>query len=344
MNEAFFNYKLPPDLIAHRPSPNREESRLMVIHRNSGKIEHRVFKQIITYLGPEDTLVLNNTKVMKARFFGQKKTGAKIEIFILSEHEPNVWKCLIKPAKRVKAGDQIVIGEDLSAVILHKDIEPGHHLVTFQSVKPDLPYILDQYGLTPLPPYIHPPDELDGRFLEERYQTVYARQRGSVAAPTAGLHFSNPLLQAIRTQGTGIEEVTLHVGSGTFQPVAESIDDHVMHAETYHVSRETADHLNDDYKQKKRIVGVGTTSARTLETIFDGQSFQAGSGETRLFIYPGYTFKALGALVTNFHLPRSSLLLLVAAFMGTELAQEAYRTAIQERYRFYSFGDAMLII
>ena len=336
-----FDFTLPEELIAQTPLEDRSSSRLMVLDKHSGEIEHRTFKDIIHYLHPGDCLVLNNTKVMPARLFGIKEgTGAHVEVLLLKQLEGDQWETLVKPAKRVKVGTVIDFGEGKLKAECIDIVEHGGRVFRF-SYDGIFYEILDDLGEMPLPPYIH--EQLDN---PDRYQTVFAKEIGSAAAPTAGLHFTEELLEEIRAKGIQTAFVTLHVGLGTFRPVsAENIEEHEMHSEFYQMPEETAQKLNEVRKNGGRIISVGTTSTRTLETIANRHngSFVAESGWTNIFIYPGYEWKAIDGLVTNFHLPKSSLVMLVSALAGRENILRAYNTAVKERYRFFSFGDAMFI-
>ncbi len=339
MKTEDFNYYLPEELIAQTPLKNRDESRLMVLDKTTGEIEHKHFYDIIDYLEEGDVLVLNDTKVLPARLHGIKEsTGSHIEILMLKELESDSWECLAKPAKRISVGDTIDFGGLLKATCIQVK-EEG--IRTFKLSYQGILYeILDKLGEMPLPPYIH--EKLKDK---DRYQTVYAKEVGSAAAPTAGLHFTPELLDKIAKKGIKIEYITLHVGLGTFRPVtSENVLDHQMHSEYYIMSKKTADTLNEAKKNGNMIVSVGTTSTRTLETVVNlyGE-FKECSGWTNIFIYPGYKFKAIDYLITNFHLPKSTLVMLVSALAGRENILNAYNIAVKERYRFFSFGDAMLI-
>lgn len=339
MKTEDFNYYLPEELIAQTPLKNRDESRLMVLDKTTGEIEHKHFYDIIDYLEEGDVLVLNDTKVLPARLHGIKEsTGSHIEILMLKELESDSWECLARPAKRISVGDTIDFGGLLKATCIQVK-EEGIRVfkLSYQGI---LYEILDKLGEMPLPPYIH--EKLKDK---DRYQTVYAKEVGSAAAPTAGLHFTPELLDKIAKKGIKIEYITLHVGLGTFRPVtSENVLDHQMHSEYYIMSKETADTLNEAKKNGSMIVSVGTTSTRTLETVVNlyGE-FKECSGWTNIFIYPGYKFKAIDYLITNFHLPKSTLVMLVSALAGRENILNAYNIAVKERYRFFSFGDAMLI-
>ena len=342
MKVDMFDFHLPEELIAQVPLKNRADSRLMVLNKETGELKHEIFKNITEYLRAGDCLVLNDTKVLPARLFGVKEdTGAKIEILLLKQLEGDQWETLVKPAKRVKEGTLIQFGDGLLTAVCTGTSDHGGRVFEFK-YNGIFYEVLDQLGEMPLPPYIK--EQLEDN---DRYQTVYAREPGSAAAPTAGLHFTEELLNEVREKGVHVAFITLHVGLGTFRPV--SVDDvleHDMHSEFYIVTEETADLLNEVRSSGGRIITVGTTSTRTLETIaagYDGK-FTEGSGWTSIFIYPGYTFKAIDGMVTNFHLPKSTLIMLVSALAGRENVLHAYQTAVEERYRFFSFGDAMLII
>ena len=339
MKTEEFNYDLPENLIAQTPLLNREESRLLVLDKKTGNIEHKHFYDIINYLNKGDTLVLNDTKVLPARLFGVKEdTQAHIELLLLKEIESDTWSCLTKPAKRVKKGTIINFGGLLKAQAI--DIKEDG-IIEYKFIYEGIFYeILDKLGTMPLPPYIH--EKLKDK---DRYQTVYAKNIGSAAAPTAGLHFTNELLERLKDKGVKITYLTLHVGLGTFRPVAvDDIKEHKMHSEFYQMTKETADLLNQAKKEGKKIISVGTTSTRTLETIMNKYNeFRECSGWTDIFIYPGYTFKAIDGLITNFHLPKSTLIMLVSALAGKEFILKAYNEAVEKEYRFFSFGDAMFI-
>ncbi|NLC95835.1 MAG: tRNA preQ1(34) S-adenosylmethionine ribosyltransferase-isomerase QueA [Bacilli bacterium] len=335
-----FDFDLPKELIAQTPLKNREESRLLILNRKTGEIAHKHFYDIIDYLNPGDTLVLNNTKVIPARLYGVKQdTHAHIEVLLLNQKDNDIWEVLCRPAKRVKVGTVITFGDGLLQARCLESFDEGRRYLQFEYEGIFLE-ILDKLGEMPLPPYITA--KLDDK---DRYQTVYAKVEGSAAAPTAGLHFTESLLEKIQQKGVNIAYLTLHVGLGTFKPVTETeVVKHKMHSEFYSVSEETAALLNETRKNGKRIISVGTTSTRTLETIMTKfGTFKADSGYTDIFIYPGYQFKAIDALITNFHLPKSTLIMLVSAFASRELIMKAYQEAIKERYRFFSFGDAMFI-
>lgn len=338
MKTTDFDFNLPEELIAQHPLENRDTSRLLVVDKTNETLSHKHFYDIIDELSSNDVLVINNTKVMPARLIGEKEnTNAVIELLLL-EQKNNVWDALVKPGRRVKVGTVISFGSGLLKAKCVLEKEDG--IKSFEMIYDGIFYeILDQLGQMPLPPYIH--EKLEDK---NRYQTVYAKEVGSAAAPTAGLHFTGQLLEKIRHKGIEIIEVTLHVGLGTFRPTqTETVEAHHMHKETYLINEEAANRLNMAVKNKKRIVAVGTTSVRTLESNFDGTKFVPGLFETNIFIYPGYQFKTVDALITNFHLPKSTLVMLVSAFSNRELILKAYQEAVEQRYRFFSFGDAMFI-
>ena len=340
MKVSDFNFYLPEELIAQCPLKERDSSRFMVVDRKTGEIEHKVFHDVIDYLEKGDTLVLNNTRVMPARLIGEKEeTGGKIEFLLLKRIEGDKWECLAKPGKKAKVGAMFTFGEGkLKAVVREIGLE-GNRVIEF-IYNGIFEEILDELGQMPLPPYIH--EKLDDR---ERYQTVYSKEKGSAAAPTAGLHFTEDLLEKIREKGVNIAFVTLHVGLGTFRPVkVESIDEHIMHSEYYELDEENAKIINDTKKRGNRVIAVGTTSTRTLETIGnENGEVRAQSGWTNIFIFPGYKFNIVDALITNFHLPESTLIMLVSALAGKENIMNAYKKAVEEKYRFFSFGDSMFI-
>ena len=340
MKVSDFDFYLPEELIAQHPLEKRDTSRLMVLDKETGKIEHKVFKDIIDYLNEGDTLVLNNTRVMPARLIGAKEgTGGKIEFLLLKRLEGDKWECLAKPGKSAKPGRRFEFGDGKLKCEVLEVLETGNRIVEFE-YEGIFEEVLDSLGEMPLPPYIH--EKLDDK---ERYQTVYSKETGSAAAPTAGLHFTEELLKKIEDKGVNIAYVTLHVGLGTFRPVkAETIDEHIMHSEFYQLSKETADIINNTKENGKRVISVGTTSTRTLETIADENGVvRECSGWTNIFIYPGYKFKVVDNLITNFHLPESTLIMLVSALAGKEHVLNAYNEAVKEKYRFFSFGDAMFI-
>ncbi|MGM9969771.1 MAG: tRNA preQ1(34) S-adenosylmethionine ribosyltransferase-isomerase QueA [Anaeroplasma sp.] len=333
-----FDYELPQELIAQTPIENRTESRLMVLDRKTGKIEHKRFYDILDYLGENDVIVLNDTKVIPARLIGHKvDTNAVIEILLLKDLGDNIWEALAKPQRRIKIGSIISFGDGrLKAKCVEKEATGICHFeLIYDGI---LVEILDSLGEMPLPPYIH--EKLKDK---DRYQTVYAKNPGSAAAPTAGLHFTNELLSKIKEKGVEIIYITLHVGLGTFRPVAEEdLTNHIMHSEYYEISEYAAERLNIAKNNNKRIIAVGTTSTRTLESAYDN-GFKACCANTSIFIYPGYQFKAIDAQITNFHLPKSTLIMLVSAFAGRDFILKAYNEAVKEKYRFFSFGDSMFI-
>lgn len=339
MRTDIFDYHLPEELIAQTPIVDRQQSRLLVYDKETREIEHKKFKDIVDYLEEGDALVLNNTKVLPARLFGNRAdTGGKIEILLLRCIEGKKWEILTKPARRAVVGREFIFNDRLSMTVLEEFDEGIRHVeLHYNGI---LEEILDEIGIMPLPPYIH--EKLDD---QSRYQTVYAETNGSAAAPTAGLHFTNELFAKLEAKGVTIVNVLLHVGLGTFRPVSvDDISSHKMHSEYYEVTKESADTLNRIKKTSGKIVCVGTTSVRTLETVTDSDGIvHKGKGETDIFIYPGYKFKAVDALITNFHLPKSTLLMLVSAFSSREETLNIYNNAVKEKYRFFSFGDAMLM-
>lgn len=345
-----FDYDLPPELIAQYPLEERDHSRLMVLHRENKTIEHRYFFEIADYFKPGDVLVLNDTKVIPARLVGKKQSGGRIEVFLLRPQEngrvdESTWQCLINCSKKPKLHSKVLFDQSLTAEILEEEEEGFKVRFKYEG---NIEQVLDHIGLTPLPPYIKRGNSLskDESLDRERYQTIFARSRGAVAAPTAGLHFTSELIDQIKAMGVKVLFLTLHVGWGTFQPVrVERIEEHGMHSEYYTLSPSTAKAINDARRRKARIIGVGTTTTRCLESTANGKgAIKSGKGYTNLFIYPAYSFKTIDSLITNFHLPRSTLLMLVSAFAEKEFILEAYREAIKEGYRFYSYGDAMFII
>ena len=341
MKRQDFYYELPEELIAQDPLVDRESSRLLVLDRESGVISHRVFRDITEYLPEGDCLVINDTKVLPARLIGSREgTNGKIEILLLKRKDNNMWETLVKPGRKAKVGTKIIFGGGLLTGEVVDVVEEGNRLIqfTYQGIFEE---ILDQLGQMPLPPYIT--HQLEDK---NRYQTVYAAHTGSAAAPTAGLHFTPELLKKIERQGVDIAKVTLHVGLGTFRPVkVDEITDHHMHSEFYQIDQEAADKINRAKANGKRVVCVGTTSCRTVESAADENGeLAACSGWTEIFIYPGYRFKVLDCLITNFHLPESTLIMLVSALAGRKKVLEAYEEAVRERYRFFSFGDAMLVM
>ena len=340
MDVKDFDYDLPEELIAQDPLEDRSSSRLMVLDKKTGEVSHHIFKEIIKYLRPGDCLVLNNSKVIPARLYGVKEgTMAKIEILLLKRKQNDVWETLVKPGKKAKPGTKIIFGDGILTGEVIDVVDDGNRLIQF-SYDGIFEEILDKLGQMPLPPYIT--HQLKDK---NRYQTVYAKYDGSAAAPTAGLHFTKELLNEVKEKGVDIAEVTLHVGLGTFRPVkVDNVLDHHMHSEFYMVSQEAADKINNAKKNGGRIISVGTTSTRTLESAADENGMlHECSGWTDIFIYPGYKFKVIDCLITNFHLPQSTLVMLVSALAGREHILSAYKKAVEEKYRFFSFGDAMFI-
>ena len=341
MKVSDFTFDLPEELIAQDPLEDRSSSRLLTLDKNTGEIGHDVFHNIVNYLKPGDCLVLNNTKVIPARLIGAKEeTGGKVEVLLLKRKQDNVWETLVKPGKKARPGARISFGDGKLVGEVIDVVDEGNRLVKFE-YEGIFEEVLDELGQMPLPPYIT--HQLKDK---NRYQTVYAKYDGSAAAPTAGLHFTKELLEEIKAKGIKIAHVTLHVGLGTFRPVKEdNILDHHMHSEFYVIDEKAAETINETKKNGGRIIAVGTTSTRTLETVADENGMlRACSGWTDIFIYPGYKFKAIDGLITNFHLPESTLLMLVSALYSREKILEAYKVAVEERYRFFSFGDAMLIL
>lgn len=340
MKVSDFDYYLPTELIAQEPIEPRNMSRLLVLDRTSGSIEHKIFKDIVNYLEEGDCLVLNDTRVIPARLLGVREdTGGKIEFVLLKKIDKDTWEVILKPGRRAKKGTRFVFGNgELKAEIIDI-VEEGNRIVRFE-YEGIFDEVLDRVGIIPLPPYIN--KKLDDK---ERYQTVYSRHKGSAAAPTAGLHFTGELLEQIKAKGVNLVYVTLHVGLGTFRPVkTEEVTEHTMHSEFYSISEEACEIINRTKAASKRVIAVGTTSCRVLETVSDENGMaKPGKGWTDIFIYPGYRFKTVDALITNFHLPQSTLIMLVSAFAGREMILNAYNTAVKEKYRFFSFGDAMFI-
>lgn len=340
LKKSDFYFDLPQELIAQDPLEDRSSSRLLILNRESGEISHHVFREIIDYLNPGDCLVLNNTKVIPARLLGEREgTGAHVEVLLLKRREDDIWETLVKPGKKCRPGTRLVFGDGLLKAKVLETVEEGNRLIRFE-YEGIFEEVLDRLGEMPLPPYIT--HKLQDK---NRYQTVYAKYEGSAAAPTAGLHFTEELLRRIEEKGVKTAYVTLHVGLGTFRPVKEeNVLEHHMHSEFYQVSEETARTINEVKERGGRVICVGTTSCRTVESASDenGQVL-SGSGNTQIFIYPGYRFKVLDALITNFHLPESTLVMLVSALAGRERVLDAYEEAVRERYRFFSFGDAMYI-
>ena len=340
MKVTEFDYELPEELIAQTPIKKRDESRLMVLNRKEQTIEHKIFKDIIDYLKPGDVLVRNNTKVIPARLFGKKETGAKVEFLLLNNIENDIWEAIVRPGNKLHVGTKVIFGDGiLEAKIL--EIMPGGTRKVEFKYEGIFNEILDKIGLMPLPPYIH-----ETLKEKDRYQTVYAKYEGSAAAPTAGLHFTPELLEKIKEKGVEIANVTLHVGIGTFRPVKEdTVEAHKMHSEHFYIKQEDVEKINKAKQEGRRVIAVGTTSCRVLESIANEKTGMVKQIEddTEIFIYPGYKFKCIDGLITNFHLPQSTLLMLVSALAGKEYIMKAYKEAVKEKYRFFSFGDAMFI-
>ena len=340
MKVSDFNYELPQELIAQFPIEKRDESRLMILNRKEQTIEHKIFKDIIDYLKPGDCLVRNNTKVIPARLYGVKEeTGANVEFLLLNQIENNIWEVMVRPGRRLRIGTKVSFGDGILKAKILEEMPGGNRKVEFYYTG-IFNEILDKIGLMPLPPYIK--EKLKEK---DRYQTVYAKYDGSAAAPTAGLHFTEELLEKIKEKGIEIANVTLHVGIGTFRPVKEeNVEEHEMHTEHYYIKKEDAEKINKAKKEGGRVIAVGTTSCRVLESVADENGLvKEIEGDTGIYIYPGYKFKCIDALITNFHLPESTLLMLVSALAGREYILKAYKEAVNEKYRFFSFGDAMFI-
>ena len=341
MKVSDFNYNLPQELIAQVPIKNRDESRLMVLDKKNKTIEHKVFKDIINYLKPGDCLVRNNTKVIPARLYGIKEeTGINVEFLLLNRIEGDYWEVMVRPGRRLKEGTKVIFGNGILQAEILEIMNGGNRKVKF-TYEGIFNEILDKIGLMPLPPYIH--EKLKEK---DRYQTVYAKYEGSAAAPTAGLHFTNELLEEIRQKGIDIANVTLHVGIGTFRPVKEeNVEEHAMHTEHFYIKQEDVEKINKAKKEGHRIIAVGTTSCRVLESIADENGYvKPIEADTGIFIYPGCKFKCIDGLITNFHLPESTLIMLVSALAGKDYIMHAYEEAVKEKYRFFSFGDAMAIL
>ena len=341
MKVSDFNYNLPQELIAQVPIKNRDESRLMVLDKKNKTIEHKIFKDIINYLKPGDCLVRNNTKVIPARLYGIKEeTGINVEFLLLNRIEGDYWEVMVRPGRRLKEGTKVIFGNGILQAEILEIMNGGKRKVKF-TYEGIFNEILDKIGLMPLPPYIH--EKLKEK---DRYQTVYAKYEGSAAAPTAGLHFTNELLEEIRQKGIDIANVTLHVGIGTFRPVKEeNVEEHAMHTEHFYIKQEDVEKINKAKKEGHRIIAVGTTSCRVLESIADENGYvKPIEADTGIFIYPGYKFKCIDGLITNFHLPESTLIMLVSALAGKDYIMHAYEEAVKEKYRFFSFGDAMAIL
>lgn len=339
MKVTDFDYELPEELIAQTPMEKRDESRLMVLDRKEQTIEHKHFKDVIDYLEPGDVLVRNNTKVIPARLYGKKETGAKVEFLLLNNMEKDIWECIVRPGNKLHVGTKVIFGDGILKAEVLDTMPGGTRKVKFH-YEGIFNEILDKIGLMPLPPYIH-----ESLKEKDRYQTVYAKYDGSAAAPTAGLHFTSELLKKIEEKGIDIANVTLHVGIGTFRPVKEdTVEAHQMHSEHFYIKEEDCEKINKAKKSGHRVIAVGTTSCRVLETIADDNGYvKPTEGDTQIFIYPGYKFRCLDALITNFHLPQSTLVMLVSALAGKDYIMKAYKEAVEQKYRFFSFGDAMLI-
>lgn len=336
-----FDYELPKELIAQHPSQKRDEARLLVLDRKTKHIEHKIFKDVIDYLEPGDCLVLNNTKVLPARLIGVKTdTKVPVEFLLLKKLKEDIWEVMVRPGRRLKEGTEVAFGEGILTANILEVLENGNRKVEFK-YNGIFNEILDKIGLMPLPPYI-----TESLKEKNRYQTVYAKYDGSAAAPTAGLHFTEELLEKIKEKGIEIANVTLHVGIGTFRPVkVENIEEHEMHSEHYYIKQEDVDKINKAKESGHRVIACGTTSCRVLETVADEEGkMHVQQGDTSIFIYPGYKYKCVDALITNFHLPKSTLVMLVSALAGRDFIMEAYKIAVEEKYKFFSFGDAMLII
>ncbi len=341
MNTKDFYYDLPEELIAQTPLAQRDQSRLLVLPLNGKELEHKHFYDIVDYLQPEDCLIMNNSKVLPARIFGLKETGSLVELLLLKNIGNDQWECLVKPGKKARVGAKLKICDFLSCEVI-RVLEDGNRIIRFSYPEGRNIYeILDEVGTMPLPPYIK--EKLED---QSRYQTVYAKELGSAAAPTAGLHFTDELMEKIRKKGVAIGYVTLHVGLGTFRPVkVDNVENHKMHTESYFVPQETVELIRKTKEKGGRIISVGTTSTRTLESAFDAAgNCVRPNGDTDIFIYPGYQFKIVEGLITNFHLPESTLIMLISALAGQQRVLDTYKIAVEERYRFFSFGDAMLII
>lgn len=340
MKVSDFNYELPLHLIAQHPYDKRDEARLMVLDKTNQTIEHKVFKDVIDYLNPGDCLVINNTKVIPARLYGKKDTGANVEFLLLKRIEGDFWEAMVRPGSKLKAGAKVLFGDGLLKATVLEVLENGNRKVEFEYTG-IFNEILDQIGLMPLPPYITEATKEDN----SKYQTVYAKYDGSAAAPTAGLHFTEDLLQKIKEKGVEVANVTLHVGIGTFRPVkVENVEEHEMHSEHYYIKQEDVDKINNAKKNGKRVIACGTTSCRVLESVADENGMMREvEGDTSIFIYPGYNFKCIDSLITNFHLPESTLIMLVSTLAGKDFIMNAYNEAVKEEYKFFSFGDAMII-
>lgn len=340
MNVADFDYELPEELIAQHPNEKRDEARLMVLNKNTQTIEHKIFKDIIDYLNPGDCLVLNNTKVLPARLYGKKEeTGANVEFLLLKRLEKDIWEVMVRPGRKLKNGTSVVFGDGILKGKILEVLENGNRKVEFE-YEGIFNEVLDKIGLMPLPPYIK-----ESLKEKDRYQTVYAKYEGSSAAPTAGLHFTEELLNRLKEKGVVIANVTLHVGIGTFRPVkVDKVEEHKMHSEHFYIKPEDVEKINKAKEQKKRVIACGTTSCRVLESVADESGkVMPVERDTNIFIYPGYKFKCIDGLITNFHLPKSTLVMLVSALAGKDYIMKAYAEAVKEKYQFFSFGDAMFI-
>ncbi len=340
MKVSDFNYELPEELIAQTPYDKRDEARLMVLDRKTEKIENKVFRDVIDYLNSGDCLVINNTKVIPARLYGTKDTGARVEFLLLKRLEGDFWEVMVRPGNKLKPGTRVDFGNGILKAEILDVLEGGNRRVKFE-YKGIFNEILDKIGLMPLPPYIK--ETLKDK---DKYQTVYAKYDGSAAAPTAGLHFTEELLDKIKEKGVEVANVTLHVGIGTFRPVkVENVEEHLMHSEHYYIKAEDSEKINKAKKENHRVIAVGTTSCRVLESVADNNGFvKETEGDTSIFIYPGYKFKCIDSLITNFHLPESTLIMLVSSLAGKDFIMKAYNEAVKGRYKFFSFGDAMIIL
>ncbi len=339
MKVSDFNYELPEELIAQHPYDKRDEARLMILNREENKYEHKVFKDIIDYLKPGDCLVINNTKVLPARLYGKKDTGANVEFLLLKRIEGDYWEAMVRPGNKLRPGAKVEFGNGLLKAEVLEVLDGGNRKVKFE-YEGIFNEILDEIGLMPLPPYIK-----ETLKEKDKYQTIYAKHDGSAAAPTAGLHFTEELLEAIKAKGIEVANVTLHVGIGTFRPVkVENIEEHSMHSEHYYIKKEDVEKINNAKRNGNRVIAVGTTSCRVLESVADEDGMMKEiESDTNIFIYPGYKFKCIDCLITNFHLPESTLIMLVSALAGKDFVMSAYEEAVKEKYKFFSFGDAMFI-
>ncbi len=341
MKVSDFNYELPKELIAQHPYDKRDEARLMVLDKKKQSIEHKVFKDVVDYLSPGDCLVINNTKVIPARLYGKKDTGANVEFLLLKRIENDTWEAMVRPGNKLKVGSKVIFGNGILKATILEVLDGGNRKVQFE-YEGIFNEILDKVGLMPLPPYITEATKEDNK----KYQTVYAKYDGSAAAPTAGLHFTEELLEKIKAKGIEVATVTLHVGIGTFRPVkVENVEEHEMHSEHYYIKKEEAEKVNKAKKTGHKVIAVGTTSCRVLESVSDENGMiKEIEDDTSIFIYPGYKFKCIDSLITNFHLPESTLIMLVSSLAGREFILKAYNEAVKEKYKFFSFGDAMLIL